>query len=116
MPDIVPPTFWKPAGRKTSKTNANNEILKYTYNAGNDLLTLTDGKNQTTKWNYDQYGRVTNKVDQSNVEILRYKYEADNRLTENQQNTARTMPVGPAGKIRSPISHTRRFRPDTEPI
>ena len=27
------------------------------------LLTLTDGKNHTTTWNYDLYGRVTNKVD-----------------------------------------------------
>jgi uncharacterized protein RhaS with RHS repeats len=34
-----------------------------------------------TKWTYDPYGRVTNKVDQANVEILRYKYDANDRLT-----------------------------------
>jgi RHS repeat-associated protein len=68
------------AGRKTYETNANGEILKYTNGAAGDLLSLTDGKNQTTKWNYDQYGRVTNKVDQTATAILTYTYDADNRL------------------------------------
>ena len=61
--------------------HANNEIIRYTNNAAGDLLSLTDGKNQTTKWNYDEYGRVTNKLDQAAVEILRYKYDRDSRLT-----------------------------------
>jgi YD repeat-containing protein len=61
------------AMRKTWETNANNEIIRYTNNAAGDLLSLTDGKNQTTKWNYDEYGRVTNKLDQVGTEILRYK-------------------------------------------
>jgi RHS repeat-associated protein len=69
------------ARRKTWETNANNEIIRYTNNAAGDLLSLTDGKNQTTKWNYDEYGRVTNKLDQATVEILRYKYDPDSRLT-----------------------------------
>src|ERR1044071_706424 len=69
------------AGRKTSETNANNEVIKYSYNAASDLLTLTDGKGQVTTWNYDQYGRVTNKLDQASVEILRYSYDANSRLT-----------------------------------
>ncbi|MGI8966412.1 MAG: RHS repeat-associated core domain-containing protein, partial [Limisphaerales bacterium] len=69
------------ASRKTYETNANLEIIRYTNNAAGDLLSLTDGKNQTTKWNYDFYGRVTNKIDQASAEILRYKYDADNRLT-----------------------------------
>ena len=29
------------------------------------LLSLTDGKNQTTRLVYDEYGRVTNKIDQA---------------------------------------------------
>ena len=49
--------------------------------AAGDLLSLTDGKNQTTKWSYDEFGRVTNKLDQAGVEVLRYKYDADDRLT-----------------------------------
>ncbi len=34
-----------------------------------------------TTWNYDRYGRVTNKLDQAGVEVLRYSYDANSRLT-----------------------------------
>src|SRR5437899_687504 len=45
------------------------------------MLTLTDGKNQVTRWNYNEFGWVTNKLDQSNTEILRYTYDPLGRLT-----------------------------------
>jgi RHS repeat-associated protein len=76
------------AMRKTWETNANNEVLRYTNNAAGDLLSLTDGKNQTTRWNYDEYGRVTNKLDQVSAVILRYKYDPGSRLT-NRWSTAK---------------------------
>jgi YD repeat-containing protein len=44
------------------------------------LLTLTDGRNLVTSWNYDAYGRVTNKLDQTGTEIFRYTYDAKGRL------------------------------------
>jgi len=69
------------SNRKTAETNADGQIIKYGYNAAGDLLTLADGKSQTTTWNYDQYGRVTNKLDQTGVVILTYAYDADSRLT-----------------------------------
>ena len=69
------------AARKTFETNANGEVLRYTNNAAGDLLSLTDGKLQTTRWTYDQYGRVTNKLDQVGTVILKYAYDPDNRLT-----------------------------------
>jgi len=69
------------AARKTFETNANGHVIRYTNSAAGDLLSLTDGKNQTTRWTYDEYGRVTNKVDQARTEILRYKYDAESRLT-----------------------------------
>ncbi len=53
------------AMRKTLETNANGEVLRYTNNAASDLLSLTDGKNQTTRWKYDLFGRMTNKLDQA---------------------------------------------------
>ncbi|PWU13699.1 MAG: hypothetical protein C5B50_18715, partial [Verrucomicrobia bacterium] len=53
------------AGRKTSETDANNEILLYTNSAAGDLLSLTDDAGRSTRWTYDQYGRVTNKLDQA---------------------------------------------------
>src|ERR1043166_9678855 len=68
-------------GRVLSQTNANNEALQFTYNAADELLTLTDGKSQTTSWNYDEYGRVTNKVDAAANIIFKYAYDGDNRLT-----------------------------------
>jgi RHS repeat-associated protein len=74
------------AGRKTAETNANQETIRFTYNAASDLLTLTDGKNQVTTWNYDGFGRLTNKLDQSSVEILRYAYDANDRLTNRWSN------------------------------
>ena len=46
-----------------------------------DLKTLTDGKNQVTSWNYDEYGRATNKVDATSTEIFRYSFDPNGRLT-----------------------------------
>jgi RHS repeat-associated protein len=69
------------AGRKLFETNANAEITQFTYQPAGDLASLTDGKSQTTQWNYDQYGRVTNKLDQAGTVILKYIYDADDRLT-----------------------------------
>ena len=44
--------------RKTFETNANTEVVRFTNSAAGDLLSLTAGKNQTTRWSYDQYGRA----------------------------------------------------------
>ena len=44
------------------------------------MLSLTDGKGQTTKWGYDSFGRVTNKTDQAGTVILKYAYDPDARL------------------------------------
>jgi RHS repeat-associated protein len=79
--DFVTRFVYDEASRKIAETNANNEVLLYTNNAAGDLLSLTDGKNQTTRWGYDEYGRVTNKLDQLSTEILRYAYDPNSRLT-----------------------------------
>jgi RHS repeat-associated protein len=73
--------------RKIFETNANAEVIGYTYNPASDLLTLTDGKNQITTWIYDQYGRVTNKLDQAGASVFTYLYDGNNRLT-NRWNAA----------------------------
>jgi RHS repeat-associated protein len=102
------------AMRKLAETNANNEIIRFTNNAAGDLISLTDGKLHTTKWNYDEYGRLTNKLDQAGVEILRYKYDADNRLTNRwsaaKGNTYYTYDlVGNLTNIAYPSSTDVRF-------
>jgi RHS repeat-associated protein len=72
-------------GRVQYQTNANIEVLGFTYNPADQLLTLTDGKQQTTRWNYDGEGRVTNKVDALNAEMFRYQYDPDGQLTNRWQ-------------------------------
>src|SRR5262249_12713042 len=64
-------------GRVLSQTNANNEALQFTYNPSDELKTLIDGKNQTTTWKYDEYGRVTNKVDALGVNAFIYRYDSN---------------------------------------
>ncbi|SPE60028.1 putative YD repeat protein [Verrucomicrobia bacterium] len=96
------------SSRKTAETNADGQIISYSYSAAGDLLSLTDGKNQATRWNYDQYGRVTNKLDQGGTVILRYTYDPDSRLTNRwsaaKGNTSYTYdPVGDLLLIQYPM-------------
>jgi len=86
-------------GRVLYQTNANQEVLGFGYNASDQLTALTDGKQQTTSWNYDAEGRATNKVDALNAEMLRYQYDPEGRLTNRWQaggisTTLRYDPVG----------------------
>jgi RHS repeat-associated protein len=67
--------------RTTNEVYAGMTTNKFAYNGANDLLTLTDGKNQNTSWGYDSFGRITNKVDALNRTTFNYAYDADNRLT-----------------------------------
>jgi YD repeat-containing protein len=67
--------------RKTNEVYVGVTTNQFAYNGAGDLLTLTDGKSDTTKWGYDQYGRVTNKLDAANNLVLAYQYDSDNRLT-----------------------------------
>ena len=67
--------------RKTNEAYVGVTTNNFAYNGASDLMTLTDGKGQTTTWGYDQYGRVTNKLDANSTSILAYQYDPDNRLT-----------------------------------
>lgn len=105
------------AHRKLCETNANTEVIWYTNNAAGDLLSLTDGKNQITRWKYDEYGRVTNKLDQAGAEIFRYKYDPNSRLT-NRWTAAKGDtkykydPVGNLTNVDYAVSTDVRFRYD----
>ena len=67
-------------GRKTGETNADSQTISYGYNPASDLLSLTDGKSQTTKWAYDSFGRTTAKTNQAGSVVLIYSYDGANRL------------------------------------
>ena len=62
---------------KIAETNANTEVTKFTYNGLGNLLTLTDGKANTTSWVYDQFGRAIDKYDATNTLLFIYEvYDA----------------------------------------
>lgn len=69
------------AYRKTNEVALGIYTNSYSYDGLGDLLTLTDGNGNTTSWNYDQFGRVTNKVDATNNVIFTFAYDVNNRLT-----------------------------------
>jgi RHS repeat-associated protein len=53
----------------------------FAYNAAGDLIALTDGNRNTTRWEYDLYGRVIKKWDAAGNLIFQYVYDANGRLT-----------------------------------
>jgi RHS repeat-associated protein len=67
--------------RKTTEVYVGVTTNLYVYDGVGDMLTLTDGKNQTTTWGYDSFGRVTNKLDALGTNIFVYQYDANSRLT-----------------------------------
>lgn len=67
--------------RKTNEVYVDVTANSFTYDGAGDMLTLTDGKSQTTTWTYDVYGNTSNKVDAAGNLIFIYQYDADNRLT-----------------------------------
>src|SRR5262249_16321685 len=67
--------------RNAFETNADNQLIQYYYDPSGNLTNLIDAKNQSTKWNYDQYSRATNKLDQAGTVVLKYIYDPNNRLT-----------------------------------
>jgi RHS repeat-associated protein len=96
--------------RKTNEVYVGVTTNQFAYSGAGDLLTLNDGKNQTTTWGYDSYGRVTNKVDALGTNIFVYKYDPDNRLT-NRWSAAKTNTVykydavGNLTNVVYPVSH-----------
>jgi RHS repeat-associated protein len=54
---------------------------QFIYNAAGDLVALIDGLGHVTQWGYDAWGRVTSKTNAANTEVVRYKYDANGRMT-----------------------------------
>jgi len=76
--------------RKTNEVYVGVTTNGFAYDGAGDLLTLIDGKNQTTTWKYDLYGRVTNKLDANNTSLFVYQYDPNNRLTNRWSNAKGT--------------------------
>ena len=69
------------AGWKTNEVYVGMATNSFTYDPLGSRKSLKDGKLQLTSWAYDEYGRVTNKVDANSTTILHYNYDANSRLT-----------------------------------
>jgi len=85
------------------QTNANAEITKFAYNPAGQITSLTDGKNQTTTWNFDRFGRVTNKIDALAREIFRLTYDPLDRVTNRWTPAKGNLGYGfdPVGNLKS---------------
>ena len=68
-------------GRKTNEIYVGVTTNNFVYDGASDLLVLTDGNNNSTRWGYDLYGRMTNKVDATGAPTIAYGYDSNNRLT-----------------------------------
>jgi RHS repeat-associated protein len=74
-------------GRKTSEVFcgvSSGSLVRLTtnsfaYDVAGELKTLTDGNGHPTTWNFDQFGRATNKVDALTNVVFVDTYDADNR-------------------------------------
>jgi len=82
------------ATRVVAITNANLEVVRYSYDAADDMISLSNALNYSTSWQYNQYGWLTNKVDQLGRNAFRYAYNVNgwitNRWTPEKGNTGYT--------------------------
>lgn len=69
------------AGRVIAQTNQNLEVLQFGYNPAGLLTNLLDGRGKKTAWRFDQFGRVTNKLNDAGSTVWRLAYDANDRLT-----------------------------------
>jgi YD repeat-containing protein len=74
---------WDPAGRLTSRTNANLEVTQFGYDAAGDLIRLQDGRGNTTEWAYDPYGRAIAKTNANQAVIWSNGYNANGWLVNS---------------------------------
>ena len=69
-------------GRRTNEVQDGMWTNRFTYSPGNDLLTLTDGRSQTTTWVRDNQGRVTAKYDPRGTNIVTYSYNPNGHVVD----------------------------------
>src|SRR6266404_549292 len=79
------------ANRSLTVTNALLQTTVAGFNPAGDLISLSDGKNQTTTWKRDVFGLVRTNVNAASAEVLRLDYNANwqltNRWTPAKSNT-----------------------------
>ena len=81
-------SFRSAAGRKTNEVQVGAFTNRFTYRPAGDLATLADGPGNTTAWQYDAEGRVTEKwyQGQATADLL-YGYNANGWLASRFTRT-----------------------------
>ena len=62
-------------------TDANGAVTQYGYDAVGDVVSQTDGRNNTKSWRYDMYGREVAELNANGVLVKTNGYDAEGRLT-----------------------------------
>ena len=102
---------------RTSTLSTKSRQGHFTYNPSDELLTMTNGKGAVTFWNYDEYGRVTNKVDVYGTNLFFYGYDALDRMTNRTSAAKGTTlykydALGNLTNVAYPASSNLTFRYD----
>jgi len=82
-----------PCGNRLSVTDAKNNTTTYTYNNIGEVLTETQPDNTKTTWTYDYLGRIATRKDGMN-HLTSYVYDSLGRLT-NKNYSLNGYPAGP---------------------
>ena len=69
------------AGRITAITNNAHQVVQATYNALDLMASLTDGLSDSTTWQYNQFGLLTNKFNNLGANCLSNIFDANGRMT-----------------------------------
>lgn len=93
--------------RLTRVEYANGRWLQYDYNAGSQLVSLTDHAGNATQYAYDELGRLSELTDTSDDLIVRYAYDSTGRmLREDRGNgTYTTYAYDAAGRLLHLVHH-----------
>ncbi len=81
--------IYDPFDRKIAEICPDVSTNLFSYWPAGDLKTLTNGNLKLTTWNYDIYGRVSEKLDDDNTTVFAYRYYADGTLS-NRWNGGRS--------------------------
>jgi len=69
------------AGREIAELNANQELTRFAYDSLENLTSLWDGNTNQTRWQFNEYGWLTNKVDGLGRTNFTCAYNANGWLT-----------------------------------
>ena len=72
---------YDPLGRLTNQVFQGLVTNRFAYSSAGDLLSLTDGKDQQTRWGYDLHGRAVSKTNADNSLAWTNGYNANGWLT-----------------------------------